>query len=494
MKNTMCKSFSGLTPADGRGGLRNPERGWRFEIGVGKIDSDPQKFTHVTDHWPFARFAYDGVTVAQAYCYLSQYSDRPVAAEKIDALERDFARARKDGVKFLLRFAYEFDGYEKGPTAERIAAHIDQLTDVVRRNLDVIYVLQCGWIGLWGEFHTSIHGLEKDPEAVKTVIAKTLAMLPPGRFTMMRREQYKINVLRSLGDDREITPGTAFSNAPHARIGFFNDGSLANYWDGGTFVEPTYASAGNVEFDRVAREGAFMPVDGELFWTGQYNDPKDAPGPVAVARFLAHHYTTFSLVHGFSELDRDPQKWTIDTWKEQIITPAELDRLGAPYQKEYFDGASRTAFEYIRDHLGYRLGILNAEFDVHARPGERFQVCAELENTGFVTPINPREIFFTLTAPDGKTVELATGFDCRALQPRVYGQPDAPRPVYKIATASALPRDLAAGTYALSIWLPDPMPSLRLRSEYAIRLASAIPVETVGGRLLHRLGSVTVEA
>ena len=91
-----AETYCGIRPTDpdGRDGLANPERGWRFEIGVGRLPEDPVRFTHIRDQWPFPRFVCDGVTVSQAYCYLSQFHDRPVSDEKIAALERDFARAR----------------------------------------------------------------------------------------------------------------------------------------------------------------------------------------------------------------------------------------------------------------------------------------------------------------------------------------------------------------------------------------------------------------
>ena len=246
-------SFHGLTPADSRDGLANPERGWRFEIGIGRLPEDPVKFTHVTDQWPFPRFVKDGVTVSQAYCYLTQFANGPVSDAKIAALEADFAKARRAGVKFLLRFAYEFSDEvswrTKGaPTAERILAHIKQLTPVVRRNSDVIYCLQTGWVGLWGEFHSSTHGIEKNPAHVAAIVKATLDMLPPDRTTMMRRIAYKENVLKSLGAEGEVTATNAWTQVPTARIGFFNDGTLANWWDGATFTEEPYADGGNREY------------------------------------------------------------------------------------------------------------------------------------------------------------------------------------------------------------------------------------------------------
>ena len=211
----ISKTFRGIRPVDkdGRDGLSNPERGFRFEIGVGRLPSDPVQFRYLRDLWPFPRYRRDGVTVSQAYCYLSQFHSSAVSDEKIAALQADFDRARRDGVKFLLRFAYEFDGLKEGPTTDRILAHIRQLTPLVRDNADVIYVLQLGWIGIWGEFHNSVHGIEHDPEAVGRVVAATLEMLPPGHPTMMRRMAYRARVLGTLGADGPLTAAEAWTAA-----------------------------------------------------------------------------------------------------------------------------------------------------------------------------------------------------------------------------------------------------------------------------------------
>ena len=475
-------SFHGLTPADSRDGLANPERGWRFEIGVGRLAEDPVKFTHVTDQWPFPRFVKDGVTVSQAYCYLTQFADGPVSDAKIAALEADFAKARRAGVKFLLRFAYEFSDEvswrTKGaPTAERILAHIKQLTPVVRRNSDVIYCLQTGWVGLWGEFHSSTHGIEKNPAHVAAIVKATLDMLPPDRTTMMRRIVYKENVLKSLGAEGEVTATNAWTQVPTARIGFFNDGTLANWWDGATFTEEPYADGGNREYERVHREGLYTPVDGELFWTGQYSHPVFADGYRAIDRFSYQHYTTFSLVHGHSLLDPNTKPWTIDGWKVTPVTAEALKFFGIDFDPAYFEGVPyRTAYEFIRDHLGYRLAVKKViqPDDV----GQGGTVRLTLHNYGFAPPVNPR--WLHLAVSDGaRSEEWNTGFDCRKLMPGVDIEVETRIPAVKMKGAK------------LALWLPDAAKSLRYRPEYAIRLATQMPVEMVGGRLLHILSPLT---
>ncbi len=487
-------TFRGLNTQSetGRNGLPNPERGFRFEIGIGRIDSDIPKFPHVRDHWPFAKYAADGVRIAQAYCYLSQYHNQPIGQEKLDALQSDFDRARANGVKFLLRFAYESGEVEHGPDCARICSHIEQLQDIVRKNMDVLYVLQIGWVGLWGEFHTSIHQLEKDPESVARIVKGTLELLQNRRFTMMRRIQYKADVLKTLGDDREITADTAGTSAPHARIGFFNDGTLANHWDGGTFVEPPYSAPGNPEFDRAAREGAFMPVDGELFWIGDDNfHSRDVPGLEAAERFTIHHYSTFSLVHGFSELDQTPEEWTIDHWKQQAATAELMQANALRFDPAYFENGPRTMFEYIRDHLGYRITLTDAAFDETVSAGKSFHAEITLKNYGFAAPVNDRPLELVLLAQDGTAIELPNAKllrGCVDLQPCTPGGDRTEVTAHKFAWDVTLPENLPPGKLQLAVWMPDAEPALRYRADYAVRLAADMPLIEQDGRLLHILG------
>ncbi len=504
-------TFRGLGPAapDGRRALRNPERGLRFEIGAGRIGSDEVRHGVDSAQWPFRAWLDDGVVVGQGYCYLTQFHDSPISEEKLEAIQRDcdILRGLRLGAKFLLRFAYEFEGVTHGPTAERICAHMRQLQPVLDRNWDVIYVLQTGWVGLWGEFHTSVQQTEKDISKTAMIVRSTLDLLPPDRCTMMRRMAYKRRNLERLGCMEEVTAATAFSQRPAAKIGFFNDGTLANASDGGTFPDPPlFAAPGNLEFDYLVREAPFLPVDGELFWSEQVpqSNPAD-PRPYhgldltysaaakAIARLRMHHYSTFSYVHGFSGLEK-PVYGVIDAWKETPVTAAELDARRFPYSPDYFGGAPRTAFEYIRDHLGYRLEARQARFDGAVRPGGRLRVALDLVNRGFAAPVNPRPVYFVLTHASGQAIEIPTGVNAQTLQPYRPGDPLFTPLTHHIAAETAIPEGVPPGAWELHLWMPDARESLRLRADYAVRLANDTGWRDLDGRGLNRLGAITVTA
>ena len=466
-------------------GLSNPERGFRFEQQVGLEDGE-KVTTSKKSGWRFDEYAKDGVRIAQAYCYLNKYCEADIAQAKLDSLQADFDRARKLGVKFLLRFAYETDMSRRaGPTADRILSHIRQLTPIVRKNADVIYVLQVGWIGAWGEFHSSAHRLEDDVKTVADVVAATLEMLPENRLTMMRTSRQRTIALGRLGGDREVSAGTAWGLAPSARIGFFNDATLANCYDAGTFLEDSEAYSkmswadvleakldqpGAPVFDRMARESAFVPVDGELFWTGHV-EPLLQNGLTAIQRLRRHHYTTFSLVHGNSELDMSPERGAIDAWKVSPITRELLEANGIPSDPDYFAGVPyRTAYEYIRDHLGYRLVAKGCE----RRDGK---VRLTVHNYGFAAPVNRRKAYFAILVADGAVTEIPTGFDCRRFAAESDTVVEADVPALKDGER-------------LALWLPDESETIRRRPEYAIVLAGGAMAETVGD---HRLNVLSVD-
>ena len=457
-------------------GLANPERGFRFEILVGQENSSTEDF------WPFKDYRDDGIVMTQAYCYLTDYWNSPISQSKLDALQASFDRARRDGVKFVLRFAYLND-YDQtnGPTLERILSHIEQLTDIVRRNIDVIYTLQIGWIGVWGEFHHDANKLDQDPKAVAAVVEATLKMLPENRSTMMRCMRYR------------TTAKKANEKIDLSRVGFFNDATLTNATDAGTFLK--FAYDGDPEFDELTEKSAHFPVEGEMWWNGEARHPahtfKDNPkgehwsdrkvdlqmsnALAVVTRFIKHHYTTFSVVHLNSELDRAIYG-SIDAWKKTPFTASLLKAQNLPVDEKYFErNPIISGYEYIRDHLGYRLEATRVE---GCFTGKEYQGKIVVRNVGFSRPVNPRPTYLVLYNKKGAAYEFPTGTDARSFEPWEE---------VEVKLAGKLPDNAPAGPYFAALWLPDEEESIKYRPEYAITLAEGTQREVLGGRVLNRI-------
>ena len=484
--------YHGIRTTDpgGTEGLRNPERGWRIETlfaeatgaGVwgpahhlrGKVSPNYSEDWWILDA---ERYGSHGLTLAQTYCYLDSFADKPISEQKLEHLQLSLNNLRKRGLKALLRFAYEKDMNQRsGPTLDIMLQHLDQLDPIIRANTDVIFVLQAGFVGAWGEWHSSTHGLEQDHAGLATFMEKFLVVLPANRMTQVRVPKYKRWVLDDspISEYEILDTQNAHTGSPKARIGFHNDGFLAGPTDGGTWPEaPHYGSPGNPEFDMMTLESPYVPVDGELFWADQAGK---VDGLAAAIQMRLHHYTSFSLAHSFSE--REGKPFSIDDWlhtplSEEQVREARLPISGGYFQNTLGESVERTCFEYIRDHLGYRLELQHASIPEEAHVGETLAVQVELINRGFSTLHNPRPVFLALISEAGAVTEFPVpDADPRKWQPHQPGDPEFLPLTHRVDVRVHLPGDIEAGWYQVGLWLPDVAESIRLDARYAVRVAN----------------------
>ena len=493
--------FHGIRATDpgGRVGLRNPERGFRTETLIAELPDGgvwgPASHlrgrvppVYSDEWWTPAAKSYEpfGLTLVQAYCYLSDYGDRPIPQEKLDLLQHSFDSLRRNGLKAVLRFAYEKSnrGVDYGPTLEWILRHIEQLGPIIRDNADVIYVLQAGFVGAWGEWHNATHIKQDDHQALAAIIKKLLEVLPEDRMTQVRVPKYKRWVLSQPVFDafEEVTQKTAHTAIPAARIGFHNDGFLARRSHGGTWPEkPHFGSPGNPEFDYMTRESAFLPVDGELFWSDQGFDGKAEAGKGvdglnAAIHMRLHHYSSFSLAHSYSW--REGENYSIDRWLATPIDREQIREAKMPISDEYFEDSfggpiQRTRFEYIQDHLGYRLELQQVQMPQRLSVGGALTVEVALINRGFSTLHNRRPVYIVLIGQDGRVIEFAApGADPRRWQPFVPGDETYAPLTHRVSVKTTLPDAVTPGWYKVGLWMPDAYRRLRLDPRYAVRAAN----------------------
>jgi len=485
--------YHGIRPTDpgGRNGLRNPERGWRIETLIAEPPGTQiwGRASHLSgrvtpgynENWWLLdtdRYEPYGLTLVQTYCYLDNFIGKPISDEKLALLQKSLDNLRKRGLKAMLRFAYERDMDKRGgPTLDDILKHIDQLAPIIQINTDVIYVLQAGFVGAWGEWHSSTHNLEGDHSTLASIVAKVLNVLPPDRMTQVRVPKYKRWVLEQpiLGGKHQILDEQiAHTGISASRIGFHNDGFLANNTCGGTWTEsPFYSNPGNPEFDYMTTESPYVQIDGELFWS---DIGGKVDGMKAIERFRLHHYSSFSIAHSYSE--REGKPFSIDEWIKTPITAEQLANAKLPISDGYFkdtfgNDVTRTVFEYITDHLGYRLEMQKATFPAIMQINDELAVEAELINRGFSAIHNPRKVYFVLIDTDGKVCDFPIkGADPAKWQPFQPGDEDYKPLIHKLEIKAELPQEIKAGYYQLGIWMPDAYDSLCMDPRYAIRFAN----------------------
>ncbi|HEU5055592.1 MAG TPA: DUF4832 domain-containing protein [Kofleriaceae bacterium] len=383
--------------------LVNPERG--YYVGLDLLSGEGARDVRASGH-----------TLAIAIVRLDDYRDRPLDSALLGALRVGLSEVRAAGIKIILRFAYN-EGYEGDASRSRILGHISQLAPILSDHSDVIAVVQAGFIGAWGEWHSSTNGLDNNADR-SAILSALLAAVPASRTVQIRTPMYKEAIFPGGPLDSE----EAWSDDDRARVGHHNDCFLASASDYGTFANPIAEWENYVEQD-----GRFLPIGGE---TCALNAPK-TDCEQALAFMRAQHW---------SYLNEEYNQAVLDAWDEQ------------------------GCGDEIRRRLGYRLALVNATLSESVAPGGVLRIDLEIANRGFSAPFNRRPIMLVLQRGNSLrwAVEL-DGRDARQLQP---GRTT-------ISTRLRIPATAPTGDdWQLSLWLPDDEPGLRDDPRYSIRLAN----------------------
>ena len=472
--------------------MHNPERGFYTETQIAEGSNTtstifglsesvrrvvPPNPVFTNDRWVLeARMMQaHGIALVQTYCYLTEYKDEPIPQSKLDLLQESFDRLRASGMKAVLRFAYAKNmDYASSAELGRILDHIDQLAPIIQTNSDVVFSMEAGFIGAWGEWHSDQYMAPDDYAARAQIVKKLVDILPGNQSVQIRTPQARSNLLAEV----TVFTNAAMKDAYADRTGFYNGGFFAGKTDGGTWKEaPWFAAAGNPSFDAVTVESTNMLVGGGLFWSnpGQMEGSAADDGLAVAERMRLHHYSLFSIEHSYSV--RQGENFAIDHWIVNPITKQQLLDAKMPVSDGYFEDqfgneVQRTQFEYIRDHLGYRLELQKATFPGRMDQSSDLTVDLELVNRGFSALHNPRNAYIVLIDMDGNVTPFDTGADPRQWQPFAPGDPNYAPLVHQLGIQVSLPPEVVPGYYHLGLWMPDSSSSIRLDPRYAVRLAN----------------------
>jgi len=366
-----------------------------------------------------------GHTLAQAIVRLDDYRDRPLDQALLTALDNGLAEVRAAGIKVVLRFAYN-DSFDADAPRARILGHIDQLAPILTDNADVIAVMQAGFIGAWGEWHSSTNGLDNDADRAAILLA-LLDALPASRDVQVRTPMFKDAIFPG-GPLRE---NEAWSDDDRARVGHHNDCFLADDSDYGTYDAPVATWK-----EYVAEDGRYLPIGGE---TCALNAPMtDCAG--ALDNLATLHWSYLNEEYN-------------------------LDVLGA-WAAQGCDGE-------VRRRLGHRLALVSATLGEVAAPGGALDVDLAVDNQGFSAPYNPRPIHLVLRHGDRRWDLALDGRDARQLLPGT---------TTTISARVRIPADAEPGDdYQLAVWLPDADQRLADDPQYAIQLANPDVWDAVSG-------------
>lgn len=419
--------------------IPNPERGWygytethwTTAAGAGQEPLDQAELTaRRTGSYTQSQVTKTISHTTLVYRYYVMEYMRGVdtlPAAFLTLLQNDLTAARNAGVKMIPRFVYDIDDntnmtppYNADTTLARTFSHIDQLKGVLNDNAEVIYALQAGFIGLWGEWYYSDNwGDEANVSTAKwderyRLLTKLLTDLDPRIPVLVRYPGIKRRYL-SLGS------GTGWTAHPDAltRIGFHNDAFVGDDGpDMGTYDNYTDGASVTQMKDYVAAETA-RPV------------PMVGENNFITSRSAYSNYSAEAAQMHFSALNPE-------------------------YAVETIKAFSQAQFDTISKALGYRLRLTSATLPSSGAASATVSVTLSITNDGYAGPTTSRPL--QLVFVNGATVVTRTlARDVRTLLPGSH----------TVTETVTLPP--TTGTYTMHLALPD----LELTGDaYAIRLAN----------------------
>jgi len=358
----------------------------------------------------------NGMTLMLRLYYLDPFRDEPLSQAELNMISNDFAVMRQAGVKSVLRFAYNSAIGDDDAPLSVVLNHMDQLAPIIGTNSDVIATAQAGFVGSWGEWHASTNNLA-DPVNARQITDKWLEILPDDRAIQIRTPALKKMITQ---DTAALTVGEAFMDTDKARIGHHNDCFLASSSDFGTYTNPAADKA------FIGQETQFVPMGGETC-------------AVSTRSGSATARVEMEQLH-FSYLNSGYHPGVLADWQA--------------------DGF----MDEVKRKLGYRFELETLDYDPVVFAGGALALTLDLENTGWASPFNKRDVLYTLVSSDGLT-EYTFELD---EDPRTW----LPGGVITVSSVLDIPGDVPAGSYSLMLSLPDPAAALADRPEYAIQLAN----------------------
>ena len=403
--------------------FKNPERGFTEEMSYGVSDAHPNVVKgSISDSWG-SKY---NMTLAVVLYNFKKFKFQPLSQKVLNGFDEDMQELRNRGLKCVLRFAYtESQSDIVDAVPDTVELHLAQLQPYLQKNADVIYVVEAGFIGSWGEwYYTKNYGNESQHMNAKRrrVVDALLMNVPQDRFVLFRYPMIKTEY---FGDNTPLPSIAAFTGTDRARMGYHNDAFLNNWGNDGTYASNNLSDDPAVR-QYVATETMYVPNGGET--NVESNSLAANVYTKAPEEMSTYHWSFCGSSYATQVTNR---------WRESRI------------------------FDTLNIHMGYRFNLIQAAYSDEAAPGGRMNVVIHLRNDGYAPLYNKRTAYLVLKN-SAHTYCLPIKSDPREWRPGhtfILEQP-------------AVPSDAAEGTYHLYLWMPDQYESIKNDPRFAVRFAN----------------------
>lgn len=367
-----------------------------------------------------------GYTLVHFDFYMPDYRDKLIDESYLEVVRQSLQALRDGGCKGVVRFAYTSNQNDTPREAHEdlVLQHIAQIKPILQEYVDVIYTMEAGFVGTWGEwYYTSgpLTNFKANPTTASDFLSRRhvldalLDALPEERMICVRTPKFKMKCFGWELKDT-LTLAEAYNGTPKARLAAHDDAIMADASDLGTFTSDT-----------------------RKYWEAEtkytiYGGESCPPGTEASCEKTMDQFLKMHIGY----LNHDYYSGTIRRWKNE------------------------GCLDNITRYLGYRFEGREVASTKDPKAGEELYVKLSLVNVGFAAPKNPRDIEMILINADDPTERYTV---VPKSDPRFWFTDE-------MAYVEAAFRPTKAGDYKLYLNLPDPKPNLRNNPRFSIRLAN----------------------
>jgi hypothetical protein len=380
---------------------------------------------------------------------LSGYKAANIPQSLLDSLTTGIGNMRTAGVKAVLRPVYDNSSSGADTTLSWVQTHIGQLAAWIDTNKDAIAFMQAGFIGAWGEWHSSSNGL--DSASNKAAIATAVMQNWPAEMFI---------AFRYRGDLRTWWPTALSTNDYAARSGVTDiTNAQCQKWAGYSndfMLSSTSEGDGSSEFTTPKLSQLRQWAAAQSLWTpaGGESD-SSAPNEITSCQLAG----------------------------DVTMTPQGIMADGPYFHYCYFGGDDTTfnnawtsggcynnSGSYAAgpiDWTGYRLQLDNASVPISIARGAAGTVTVALRNRGWGRMWSKRQLVASLVRQGtGETITGTSTAYLRDLTPQAASSTTH-------AVNVSVPGGAVTGTYDVYLSVPDVFAGTSGNILHNVRFANA---------------------
>ena len=459
-----------------------------------EVKSDGRGYPKVSNY----TFGFQEGTLVLLQFYLIDFRTSNLNSEALSRIRSIIGNVRTAKKKAIVRFSYSrehgsdltYDSSSpRDASYSQVLNHIGQLKSILQDNEDIIYLLQGGFIGTYGEwYYISVPEYVYDDSSVnsngfhnrKEIITQMLNAVP-NRMVALRTPKFKRLYLNCKSEyngysmnSYESLPYPNANGDAHSRLAFYNDVFMHDRYD----MQGTYPSS--IDKDMWFAQSKCLACGGETANNRSTEDYMYDEDPVTWIRNYHMSYLNRRISATVAENGNVTYSSRLYyKWAEEGKEPAIANALGYRLWMNKFQmsGSYSTGQNSTQNAtITFSLRNEGAAPVIYKRPMKLVlmrnnQVIQELASTTGSCLIDGAYNYIWFTTGNANTTAHGSSIDNDLADLRKIPSVTDNNPYRYMTCQVRFPKNLQSGD-CIALWMPDQSSNLRSTPEYSIRLCN----------------------